>query len=128
MKRKFTDYVIVFILLVFLAGTGVMYIKNNTREIPFFYIENTTNKEAVVEVTYYLYQDEETDVYYRKDTLKYTVKPYQAVECVPPVTSKATHVIRWKAELTTEGLLIGSTEGNLYGEEAFNQYNMITEQ
>ena len=127
-KRKFVDWVVIVLLIGLLTVAGVMYVKGNNRERPFFYIENATGKEAVVEVTYYLFQDEMTKEPYRTDTIKYTVKGYQTVECIPPSASRATHVIRWTAELKTSGLLIGATKGNLYGAEAFNQYIVLTEE
>ena len=127
-KRKFMDYVVIVFLFGFLGFVGWLYVHNNSKEVPFFYLENATGKDAVVEVTFYLYQDETAPDYYRKDTVKYTVRAYQDVECVPPVNSRATHVIRWTAEVKTEGFLIGATSGNLYGAEAFNQYIVLTEE
>ena len=45
-KRRFGDYVVIVLLLSLLGGTFWLYVHNNSKEIPYFYLENNTNRKA----------------------------------------------------------------------------------
>ena len=126
-KRTFMDYVVIILLLGILGFVGWMYVHNNSKEVPFFYLENNTNKNAVVEVTFYRYENEDAKKPYREDTFTYTVLPMQDVKCLAPVSDGEKCVYRWKAVVKTKGFLIGETSGELFGEQGTGYYIVLTE-
>ena len=96
-KRKFSDYIVIILLLAILGGVGYLYVKNNSKEVPYFYLENNTNRDATVEVTFYRYKNESDTKYYREDTFTYTVRPMQDVKCLAPVSDGEKCAFSWKA-------------------------------
>ncbi len=126
-KRKFMDYVVIVFLLGILGFVGWMYVHNNSKEVPYFYLENNTDRDAKVEVTFYRYKNETDTTPYREDTFTYTVRPMQDVKCIAPVSDGEKYVFSWKAVVITKGFLIGETTGKLYGEEGTGYYIVLTD-
>ena len=126
-KRRFGDYVVIVLLLSLLGGTFWLYVHNNSKEIPYFYLENNTNKTATVEVTFYRYKSEDDRKPYREDTFTYTVMPMQDVKCSAPVSDGEKCVFSWEAVVKTKGFLIGETTGKLYGEDGTGYYIVLTD-
>jgi len=126
-KKRFGDYVVIVLLLSLLGGTFWLYVHNNSKEIPYFYLENNTNRKAVVEVTFYRYENENAKKPYREDTFTYTVMPMQDVKCSAPVSDGEKCVFSWKAVVKTKGFLIGETTGKLYGDDGTGYYIVLTD-
>ena len=126
-KRKFSDYIVIILLLAIMGGVGYMYVKNNSKEVPYFYLENNTNRDATVEVTFYRYKNESDTKPYREDTFTYTVRPMQDVKCIAPASDGEKCVFSWKAVVVTKGFLLGETTGKLYGEDGIGYYIVLTD-
>ena len=126
-KKRFGDYVVIVLLLSLLGVVFWMYVQNNSKDIPYFYLENNTNRTAVVKVTFYRYENENSKKPYREDTFSYTVQPMQDVKCSAPVSDGEKCVYRWKAVVETKGFLIGESSGKLYGEDGVGYYIVLTD-
>ena len=126
-KKRFGDYVVIVLLLSLLGGTFWLYVHNNSKEIPYFYLENNTNRDATVEVTFYRYKNESDTKPYREDTFTYTVRPMQDVKCIAPASDGEKCVFSWKAVVVTKGFLLGETTGKLYGEDGIGYYIVLTD-
>ena len=126
-KKRFGDYVVIVLLLSLLGGTFWLYVHNNSKEIPYFYLENNTNRDATVEVTFYRYKNESDTKPYREDTFTYTVRPMQDVKCIAPASDGEKCVFNWKAVVVTKGFLMGETTGKLFGEDGIGYYIVLTD-